>query len=121
MRSKRALPLSLKRSADSSVFGTFKCSSEMRVPFVEGRRTNALLVSIARHVGFFLTSVAAAVDLAMSAKVKLPWGAEGAGTLGGDGAPDHWLFGFLSSLRGGGGPTLRTVLKAVAMAVSKGK
>ena len=42
----------------------------------------------------------------------------------GDGAPDRRLFdlpGFLSSFRGGGGPTLWTVVKAVAMAVSKGR
>ena len=35
--------------------------------------------------------------------------------------PDRWFPGFLSSLSRGGGPTLRTVVKALAMAVSKGR
>ena len=112
-RSKRALPFSLNRSADSAVFGTLRCSSETRVPLVEGRSTSALLVSIARHDGFFFvaeTSSLAAAVLTMSAKVKLPvefWrAAEATGAVGGEGAFDRRAPGFLSSFKGGGGPML---------------
>ena len=94
------------------------------MPFVDGRIARALLVSIALHVGFFFPSSeatpVAAAALTMSAKVKLL--VDAAATVGfgvgGDGAPERRLPGFLSSLRGGGGPTLRTVVKAEAMAAS---
>ena len=124
MRSRRAVPLSRNKSADSEVLGTFRWSSETRVPFVDGRRTSALLVSIALQVGFFFGSALSFIAAAftMSANVKLPCGTfEAAAGVDGEGAPERLLPGFLSSLRGGGGPTDRTVVKAEAMADSKGK
>ena len=40
------------------------------------------------------------------------------GAVGGEGAFDRRIPGFLSSFRGGGGPTDRTVVKADAIAAS---
>ena len=118
------MPLRRKSSADASTFGIFKCNSETRVPFVDGWRTRALLVSIVRHVGFFLTLASsdfAAAAFTISAKVKLPWLLMTGTGVGGDGVPERRLLGLLSSFNGGGGPTFRTVVKAEAMAVSKGR
>ena len=119
-RSRRAVPLRWKSSADSVVFRVFRCNSETRVPLVDGRRTKALLVSIALQVGFFLESLPlSAAALAMSVNVKFPWGAILVWGVGGDGALERGPLGFLLSFNGGGGPTLHTVVNAIA--ISKGR